>query len=223
MNDFGIDFGTTNSCAFEFNTKQAYGDAEGRPLPSVVVIDKATDNVFAGREALQGRLALTENGNYHVISSVKSLLESDNEWYSARRRWTVSDVTAVILDQISERAQTAGGIREAIFSIPVDMSPKARRALREAARIAGIKVNGFVKESTSALIRYWNDVKYCRNVVVFDWGGGTLDISTMEIEGQSIHELATRGAPIAGDWIDQDIARFVHTEIMKRRGACQRV
>ena len=218
MNHFGIDFGTTNSGAFEFNTKQSYGDKEARPLPSIVVIDKATDNAFGGREAWQGRLALTEMGNCHVISSIKTLLESDREWFSAKKRWTVPDVAAVVLAQLNERAQTAGGITEATFSIPVGMSPKARRALREAARMSGIKVKGFVKESTAALIRHWEKVKYCRHVVVFDWGGGTLDISTLELQGQSIHELAARGAPIAGDWLDQDLARFVHTSIMKRRG-----
>ena len=218
MNHFGIDFGTTNSGAFELNSKQPYGDEETRPLPSIVVIDKATDHAFGGRQAWRDRLTLTERGGYHVIPSVKALLESDREWFSAQKRWTVSDVAAVVLKQLSERAQTAGGIVEATFSLPVGMSPKARRVLREAARKAGISVKGFVKESTAALIRYWDIVKNCRHVVVFDWGGGTLDVSVLELRGLSIHELATQGLPIAGNRLDDDLAQFVHHSIMVKRG-----
>jgi molecular chaperone DnaK len=223
VNHFGIDFGTTNSGAFELNSGQPYGDEETRPLPSVVVIDKATNRAFGGRQAWKDRLALTEKGGYHVISSIKALLESDREWFSAERRWTVADVAAVVLKQLNERARTAGGIQEATFSIPVGMSPKARRVLREAARRAGIQVRGFVKESTAALIRYWEQVKNCRHVVVFDWGGGTLDISVLELRGHGIHELATQGAPVAGDRIDDDLTRFVHHSIMKRRGGLKAI
>ena len=155
MNHFGIDFGTTNSGAFELNSRQSYGDEEARPLPSIVVIDKATNRVFGGREAWNDRLSLTEKSNYHVIPSVKALLDTDQEWSGDQKRWTVPEVAAVVLRQLSEQARTAGGISEAIFSIPVGMSPKARRNLRKAARLAGIQVTGFVKESTAAVIRYW--------------------------------------------------------------------
>ena len=68
-----------------------------------------------------------------------------------------------------------------------------------------------------------NKVKYCRHVVVFDWGGGTLDISVLQLQGHNIQELAARGAPIAGDYLDQEFARFVHTAIMKRRGGSKAV
>ena len=219
MNHFGIDFGTTNSGAFELNSHQSYGDEEARPLPSIVVIDKATDHIFGGRLAWRDRLSFAEKGGYHVIPSVKSLLETDNEWFSAQKRWTVPDIAAEVLRQLCEQAKTAGGITEATFSIPVGMSPKARRNLREAARRAGIQVTGFVKEPTAAVIRYWEAVKNCRYVVIFDWGGGTLDISVLELKGQHIHELVTVGAPIAGNRMDDDLARFVHHVLMKKRNS----
>lgn len=219
MNHFGIDFGTTNSGAFELNSHQPYGDEETKPLPSIVIIDKATDRAFGGRRAWRDRLSYDGKGGYHVIPSVKALLETDREWFSAQKRWTVPDVAAEVLRQLSERARTAGGISEAIFSIPVGMSPKARRNLREAARLAGIQVTGFVKESTAAVIRYWEAVKNCRHVVVFDWGGGTLDISVLELKGHQIHELKTEGSPVAGNQIDDDLARFVHHAVMEKRNS----
>jgi len=219
VNHFGIDFGTTNSGAFELSSRQPYGDEETKPLPSVVIIDKATDRAFGGRRAWKDQLSFTEKGGYHVIPSVKALLETDDEWFSAQKRWTVPDVVAVVLRQLNERAQTAGGISEATFSIPVGMSPKARRNLREAARRAEIQITSFVNESTAAIIRYWEAVKNCRYVVVFDWGGGTLDISVLELKGHHIHELVTVGSPIAGNRIDDDLTRFVHRSIMKKRNS----
>jgi len=223
VNHFGIDFGTTNSGAFELNSRQFYGDEEARPLPSIIVIDKATNRVFGGRKAWNDRLSLIEKGNYHVIPSVKALLETDQEWSGDQKRWTVPDVAAEVLRQLNERTQIAGGIAggitEATFSIPIDMPPKARRNLREAARRAGIQVTGFVKESTAAVIRYWERMKNCRYVVIFDWGGGTLDISVLELKGHHINELVTRGSPIAGNRIDEDLARFVHRSIMKQRNS----
>jgi molecular chaperone DnaK (HSP70) len=69
------------------------------------------------------------------------------------------------------------GISKATFSVPVGMSPFARRILRQAAEIANIEVTSFVKESTAALVREWDSLRSCAYVVVFDWGGGTLDVS----------------------------------------------
>ena len=218
MNSFGIDFGTTNSAAFELYSRQAYGDEEARPLPSIVIIDKATDRAFGGRRAWKEQLSFRERGGYHVISSIKTLLETNREWFSAQKRWRVADIAAVVLRQLNERTLTAGGITEAMFGIPVGMSPKARRTLREAAQLAGIRVTGFVKESTAAVIRYWETVKNCRYVVVFDWGGGTLDISVLELRGRHIQELATVGSANAGNRVDDDLARRVHRLVMETRG-----
>lgn len=219
MNSFGIDFGTTNSAAFELNSRQSYGDEEGRPLPSIVIIDRATGRTFGGRRAWNLQLSYAERGGYHVIPSIKTLLETDRRWFAVDKAWSVADVAAVVLRELNRRAATAGGIKEAMFGIPVGMSPRARRVLREAARLADIKVTGFVKESTAAVIRYWDRVKNCRYVVVFDWGGGTLDVSVLELTGRRIQELCTLGSTNAGNKIDDDLARKVHTLIMEMRGS----
>jgi len=223
MTEFGIDFGTTNSCAVRLpaGRNDRFGDEEGRPLPSIVVIDKATGEERCGRDVWRQRLEINERGGYHIITSIKKQLNEIRNWYTPSKRWTVPQVVAVVLKQLSKRAESfhiRGGIGKATFGVPVGMSPLARRNLREAADIAGIKVSGLVKESTAVLMRYWEPVRHCRYVAVFDWGGGTLDISLIEIRGDSLFELHTAGMPIAGDSLDDRIARFLHAEIMKQRG-----
>src|SRR6266498_292576 len=145
MTSFGIDFGTTNSCAITppGDRDHRFGDEQGRPLPSIVIIDKATGKAFGGRKAWEQRLEYTEQGGYHVITSIKGYLDTDFHWFTPVRKWTVPDVAAFVLGQLSDRAKRSGlaaGIRKATLGVPVGMSPRARRTLREAARIAGIEV-----------------------------------------------------------------------------------
>src|SRR5439155_1015962 len=90
---------------------------------------------------------------------------------------------------------------------------------RLAAKLAGIAVSTFVKESTAAIISEWQNVKGRNYVAVFDWGGGTLDVSIVRLKETKIIELATKGLSLAGNLIDEEIARFVHGRIMARRGA----
>lgn len=224
MNCFGIDFGTTNSCAVNLLSGNAslFGDEEGRPLPSIVVIDKATGLAHCGRDVWRQRLEYAETGGYHVITSIKRIIDKERNWYTQPRKWDVPHVAAAVLQQLSTRAQKKGirgGIPKATFGIPVGMSPQARRNLRKAAEIAGIKVTGFIKESTAVLMRHWEKVRHCRYVAVFDWGGGTLDISVIEIRGGQLLELHTAGMSMAGDFLDDRIARFIHTKIMEERGS----
>jgi molecular chaperone DnaK len=98
------------------------------------------------------------------------------------------------------------------------MSPLARRILRQAAELVGIEVTSFVKESTAALVRDWDALRACAYVVVFDWGGGTLDVSVLEIRADGISELWTNGLSSAGVHIDRELARVAHRRIMHERG-----
>jgi molecular chaperone DnaK len=223
MDSFGIDFGTTNSCALMLpgDRDHRFGDEELSPLPSIVVIDKATGQAFGGRKAWNRRLEYAERGGFHVITSIKRYLDADRHWFTPVRKWSIPEVVAFILGQLSDRVRKSGvtsGIQKATFGVPVEMSPRARRTLREAARIAGIEISGFIKESTAAFIRHYESVRHCRHVVIFDWGGGTLDVSVLEIRGRSLHELYTRGIPVAGNRIDHELASLVHTQIMTQRG-----
>ncbi len=108
----------------------------------------------------------------------------------------------------------ADGLSRATFSIPVGLTAGARRVLRRAAADAGIDVTGFVTESTAVFFRYWTERQHCRYVAVFDWGGGTQDISVLEISsGGLVHERATMGLPEAGDDVDQAIALYLHSQM----------
>ena len=220
---FGIDFGTTNSCAVMLpgGPNDRFGDATGRPLPSIIAIDKATGNAKPGRETWDHRFDYAARGDLHVVSSIKAQLEKDRNWFTPARKWAVVDVAAEVIRQLNQQVMRRGvrrGIERAVFGVPVDMSPKARRVLREAANLAGVEVSGIVKESTAVLMRHWEDVRHCRYVAVFDWGGGTLDISVIEIRGKSLFELSTRSLWEAGDYIDDRIARYVHSRVSRDLG-----
>jgi len=223
----GIDFGTTNTTCVEIagpaNAIYKYGDEAGRPLPSIVVVDKNTGNAQCGREVWEHReFYLSQPHRYHVISSLKSALESPTSVHALPGEWTKPMLVGQILKHLSERRSMSygggSGISKATFSVPVGMSPLARRILRQAAEFVGIEVTSFVKESTAALVRDWDALRACAYVVVFDWGGGTLDVSVLEIRADGISELWTNGLSSAGVHIDRELARVAHRRIMHERG-----
>lgn len=223
MTTFGIDFGTTNSTAvklIEHGQPQKYGDDAGGPFPSIVAIDRATGDATAGRQVWENRERYADSGNYIVVQSVKSLLAKDEIWTTEAGAWTPLDVASFVLKQLSERAEKLGvePIRKAAITIPVDFSPRSRQVLRAAAEDAGIEVSTFVTESTAAFVRYLPQLGHCRYVAVFDWGGGTLDVSLLEIRNRTISELSTEVMDIAGDQIDKDLAEAIHTRAMGNRG-----
>jgi len=227
VSDIGIDFGTTNTTCVEIagpaRSIHKYGDEAGRPLPSILVVDKITGDVKCGREVWEHREKyLSQPHRYHVISSVKAELESPHPIQLISGEWTKTRLVAEILRHLSDRRRRTygggGGISKATFSVPVGMSPLARRLLRQAATLADIEVTSFVKESTAALACEWASLRSCAHVVVFDWGGGTLDVSVLEVRGDGISELWTKGLPSAGIHIDRELAKRVHRRIMEERG-----
>ena len=108
-------------------------------------------------------------------------------------------------------------ITEATIAVPVDFSLAQRRMLQIAFEKAGIKVNKIINESTAAYISNRDSVANLSNIMVFDWGGGTLDISLLNIDKSNgrINELATNGWPMAGDKIDEIIAEYLHKKLIK--------
>lgn len=220
---FGIDFGTTNSTAVEVEDglrEQKYGDEAGRPLPSILLVDKITGKVKSGREVWENReryLSLPDQ--FHVISSLKAELESPHPVKSIVGNWTKPKLVAEVLKHLANRVSSRhASLTRATFSVPVGMSPAARRLLRQAAHIAGVSVTAFVKESTAALMPHWHALQSCTYVAVFDWGGGTLDVSILKLGTDGIDERATRPLAKAGIHIDREFAEFVHQRIMKDRG-----
>lgn len=221
---FGIDFGTTNSAAFSFTGTTSdtimpihYGDDEGRPLPSVVAINKQTGEVKIGRDAKEHRNSLLQTHEY--ITSIKTIIDSDKIWNIAGKEYTSENIATKIFESLKKRIERDGNnqINEAVIAVPVDFSSEKKRHLRSAARGAGINVKMFISEPTAAFCSNYDRLKGCSTVAVFDWGGGTLDVVVLEIENGFIQELASDSLPFAGDHIDESLARKIHSNFMRSK------
>jgi|LSQX01.1.fsa_nt_gb molecular chaperone DnaK len=221
---FGIDFGTTNSAAFSFTGTNSdnispipYGDDEGRPFPSVVAINKETGEIITGREAKDRRNTLIETHEY--FSSIKSIIDSNKKWIIAGREWTAEEITSEIFKSLAERVKrnNANIVEEAVVAVPVGFSDKKKVHLRRAAQKAGIKIRMFISEPTAAFCSNYNELKSCKNVVVFDWGGGTLDVAVLKIDNGRIQELSTEGMNVAGNHIDRKLAEKMHAKFMRSK------
>lgn len=221
----GIDFGTTNSAMVSM-TVSGQGrnftnctDEMGGPFPSLLAIDKETGKLYTGRRAWQDRRKLSSQ--YEIINSIKSYLGTEKLWHIAGETWTPEKIAAQILVGLKKNAEERHKIplERATFSIPVGYSSEKRMALRTAAQLAGIEVVGFISESTTAVLRSYESLKKYRHVAVFDWGGGTLDVSIIELNKDGIHEIAVKGLEIGGDEIDLMLARFIHTKIARKKGS----
>lgn len=219
---FGIDFGTTNSAACSFTgTNQEtivpifYGDDEQRPFPSVIAVNKKTGEIITGRDAKSRRNQLL--GEYEYFSSIKSIIDSPNTWEIAGKTWTPEDVAAEILRAIKTRVEkgTSVALSEAVIAVPNGFSAAKKTHLRNAAKKAGIDVKMFISEPTAAFCSNYNELKSCKNVAVFDWGGGTLDVTVLKVENGEVSEMASCGMMFAGDDIDRKFAQKIHTRFMR--------
>jgi len=224
---FGIDFGTTN-------TAVAYITGEGSntivervsdtkmPFPSLLAIPKDRDsiNLIFGREVKTQRMQLSSD--YHIFSSFKSKLGTDDRHILHNEKYSYIDITYLYLRKLKETVfnQIGKDLNQATFAIPVDFTPEQRRDLKIAASKAKIKITRFISESTSAYLRNIEQVVGMENVVVFDWGGGTLDISVLKIRGSKVTELSVHGKRIGGDDIDELIARRIHAKISRDTLTC---
>lgn len=219
---FGIDFGTTNSAAFSFTGADqetirpiSYGDDEGRPMPSAIAINRNTGEVITGREAKDQRNVLSED--YEYISSVKLLLDQDIRWNIAGSEWSNVQVVAEIFKALKKKIEQNGEnfLKETVMAVPVGFSAEKKKKLRQAASIAGFEIKMFISEPTAAFCSNYNKLKNCKNVAVFDWGGGTLDVAVIQITEGRITELATEGIDIAGDHIDRKLAEKMHAKFTR--------
>jgi molecular chaperone DnaK len=212
LTTFGIDFGTTNSAATALIGTNSFNVGEGhRPFPSVVAINKLTGRVVArGLDAWQKREELSDT--CEVITSPKSYLGTNHVWKIGGQNWFPVDIAAEVFKGLVEKTESSsyGVISEATVSIPVGFSPSKRRELRQAAKKAGIHIAGFVSEPTAAVLKNYDKVKMWTRIAVLDWGGGTLDISVVELLGDTVRELAAVGIQLGGDNLDKKIAEWVH-------------
>lgn len=221
---FGIDFGTTSSATVGYMIMDdkarefLYGDDEGCPIPSVVAIDKETGEVYTGRDAWDKKMELSESCEY--ISSVKMILDQDTSKLIAGKEWRPVDVAAELFKSLKRSVQERTDVEmtSATVAIPIGFSPEKREKLRKAAKMAGISINAFISEPTAAFYANYSELRSSSIVAVFDWGGGTLDVSVIRNENGRIYELATVGSDVAGEYIDDKIARRMHAKIARKKG-----
>lgn len=223
---FGIDFGTTNSSTVGYYrapgdeqwVKIRFEDEEGLPTPSFVAIDHETGEVHTGREAWNRRMELS--ATCECISSVKSLLDTGWKKTVAGKTWTAGDVATQVFLALKRTAyeRFEAEISSATVAIPIGFSPAKRAQLRRAAANAGIVIESFISEPTAAYFANYEKLKSCDTVAMFDWGGGTLDVSVVKNESGRLTELATNGIKLGGDDIDRKIALKVHSKVARSKG-----
>jgi len=222
MEAYGIDFGTTNTglSAYDRGVIRTFGHDGQRPLSSVVALHGLTGQIGpVGRDAWEREETLRKH--YQIITSVKSWLGDETKhWHIGPRTWTPEQVATEILKTLRERFESGQKERltEAVFSVPVGCSASRRQALRRAAKAAGIHIKSFIPEPTAAVLKNFNAVSKSPKVAVFDWGGGTLDVSVVEIQRQHVRELGTFGVRLGGDDLDHKLALHVHEEIAREHG-----
>lgn len=212
---YGIDFGTTNTSVYLYNYEQGRGSREAgygtdgkdlTPFSSCIAISKTVKNDFKfGREVKENINQYADD--YQIITSFKSLLGTDQEIVVNGLRFTGKVLAALFLNHVKDTVKRIRpDFNEAVFSIPVDFSARARTELFEAAERVGIKVKGFVSESSSAYISKVNDIKAFSKVMVIDFGGGTLDLSILNLKHNQVYEDAVYGIKFGGDDIDKELA-----------------
>lgn len=220
---YGIDFGTTNTAIVrmtsdEYGIKENnFGDGGEYPFSSIVAIPrKRGHKVLFGNDVKKRSVELSED--YHVIPSIKSYLGTEKEFIVNDKRYTATDITCAFLKHIKEyiRNNFNEELTESVFAIPVDFSASARTELSKASKQAGIEVLGFVSESSAAYLASLNRIKAYSNAMVIDWGGGTLDVSILDLQGNRVSENSIYGTQFGGDDIDIELAKRVHAKLINQ-------
>ena len=219
---YGIDFGTTNTSVYLYNYEYGKGSREtgygtdGKdltPFSSCIAISKTDPkDIKFGREVKEKINEYAED--YKIITSFKSLLGTDSEITVNGIRYSGQKLAELFLDHVKKTVTTERpDFGEAVFSIPVDFSARARTDLLKAAQAVGIKVKGFVSESSAAYISKVNDIKALSKVMVIDFGGGTLDLSILNLQHNKVYEDAVYGVKFGGDDIDKELAMRIMPKV----------
>ncbi len=219
---YGIDFGTTNTSVYLYNYEYGKGSREtgygtdGKdltPFSSCIAISKTDPkDIKFGREVKEKINEYAED--YKIITSFKSLLGTDSEITVNGIRYSGKKLAALFLNHVKKTVTAERtDFGEAVFSIPVDFSARARTDLLKAAQAVGIKVKGFVSESSAAYISKVNDIKALSKVMVIDFGGGTLDLSILNLQHNKVYEDAVYGVKFGGDDIDKELAMRIMPKV----------
>ena len=212
----GIDLGTTNSCVavVEGGKPVVITNAEGeRTTPSVVAFTKDGERLVGG--AAKRQLA-TNAGR--TISSIKRRMGSDYRVHIDGKDLTPQEISAMILSKLRRDAESYLGekVTEAVITVPAYFDDSQRKATQDAGRIAGLNVLRIINEPTAAAVAYGLDNEAAQKILVYDLGGGTFDVSIIEIEDGAFTVLATGGdTRLGGDDFDARIVDWLVQEFKK--------
>lgn len=238
----GIDLGTTNSCmaVFEGGQPRVLENKEGaRTTPSIVAISKTGERLVG---AVAKRQAITNPKN--TIFSIKRLIGrrfddsevqrdlkimpyeivKDGERVKVKmsdKDYTPQEVSAMILQKLKADAEAKLGetITEAVITVPAYFDDSQRQATKDAGRIAGLDVKRIINEPTAAALAYGFDKKKDQKILVYDLGGGTFDVSVLEVSGDTVEVKATNGdTHLGGDDFDQRVMHWMLDEFKKSEG-----
>ena len=215
----GIDLGTTNSCVAVMEGGEAVviPNAEGnRTTPSVVAFSK-TGERMVGQVAKRQAITNPER----TISSIKREMGSDHRVTIDDKSYTPQEISAMILQKLKSDAEAYLGttVTEAVITVPAYFTDSQRQATKDAGKIAGLDVKRIINEPTAAALAYGVDKEQAQKIMVYDLGGGTFDVSILEIDDGVIEVLATAGNNrLGGDDFDQCVMKYLVSEFKKSDG-----
>ena len=216
----GIDLGTTNSCVsvFEGGEPVVITNPEGsRTTPSVVAFTKTGERIV-GQAAK--RQAITNPDK--TVMSIKRYMGTDHKVDIDGKKYTPQEISAMILQKMKADAEAYLGttVSEAVITVPAYFSDAQRQATKDAGKIAGLEVKRIVNEPTAAALAYGIDKEgISQKVMIFDLGGGTFDVSILDISDGVFEVLATNGnTKLGGDDFDQKIMDWIAEEFLKENG-----
>lgn len=212
----GIDLGTTNSCVavMEGGKPVVVTNAEGsRTTPSVVAFTKSGERLIGDPAKRQ---AVTNASR--TISSVKRYMGTDHKIMIDERAYTPQEISAMILQKLKADAESYLGekVTEAVITVPAYFNDAQRQATKDAGRIAGLDVKRIINEPTAAALAYGLDEEKEQKLLVYDLGGGTFDVSVIEISDGVIEVLSTNGdTHLGGDDYDEHIVNWIIDEFKR--------
>ena len=215
----GIDLGTTNSCVavMEGGKPTVIANTEGiRTTPSVVAFTKTGERLVGDPAKRQ---AVTNADK--TISSIKRHMGSDYRVTIDDKKFSPQEISAMVLQKLKADAEGYLGekVTEAVITVPAYFNDAQRQATKDAGKIAGLDVKRIINEPTAAALAYGLDNEHEQKIMVYDLGGGTFDVSIIEIGDGVIEVLATSGDnKLGGDDFDQRVTDYLIDEFKKKEG-----
>ena len=215
----GIDLGTTNSCVavMEGGKPVVITNTEGiRTTPSIVAFSK-TGERLVGEPAKRQAVTNSEK----TISSIKRHMGTDYKVTIDDKRYTPQEISAMILQKLKADAEAYLGekVTEAVITVPAYFNDAQRQATKDAGKIAGLDVKRIINEPTAAALAYGLDNEHEQKIMVYDLGGGTFDVSIIEIGDGVIEVLATSGDNrLGGDDFDNKVTQWMIDEFRRAEG-----